>query len=61
MVGAEALEASLIVALEEPPTNGVVMKYLDRFEEEFGDAIAGWSIGGIVLTVLLVILLLRVL
>jgi len=37
------------------------MKYLDRFEEEFGDTMAGWSIGGIVLTVLLVILLLRVL
>lgn len=30
-------------------------------DEQFGHAMAGWSIGGIVLTVLLVILLLRVL
>lgn len=37
------------------------MKHLERLNEEFGHAYAGWSIGGIILTVLLVILLLRLL
>ncbi len=37
------------------------MKYLERLDEEFGHAMAGWSIGGIILTVLLVLLLIRLL
>jgi hypothetical protein len=37
------------------------MKYLERLNEEHGNAMAGWSIGGIILTVLLVLLLIRLL